>query len=118
MPHRFTQRRYKSIILPLLAFSLSACASVKLPKIDLPDFRSEAENLGEFPDISEAPALPAEIRTKEAWDSTASDIIRKRDTFNAPVAPAGPKTDAEILDEIDRLTDKVNAYKADDPPVL
>ena len=103
----------------ILAMTLSACASVKLPKIDLiklPDFRKESENLGEFPELADAPASPDEVRSDENWDQTVRAIISARDNFNAPVEPARAKTEAEIDSEIDRLTNAVNAYRADDPP--
>lgn len=113
------QRQKLIIIAALTAMSLSACASVKIPKLDLgklPGFNSSDEDLGEFPKLADAPALPEEVRSAKNWDKTANDIIKKRDNFNAPAEPNRPKTAQQIEREIDRLTDAVNAYRADDPP--
>jgi len=110
----------KHIALPaILAVTLSACASVKLPKLDLvklPDFRKESENLGEFPELANAPELPEGVRTAEQWDETINDIIKSRDGFNTPAEHDRAITAAEVDSEINRLTNAVNAYRADDPP--
>ena len=117
---RLLRRRQKLVLMTALtAFSLSACASVKLPKLDLiklPDFKAETENLGDFPNLNDAPALPEDVKTARQWDRTAREIIKIRDGFRAPIEPNRPKTAAEIDREVDRLTDAVNEYRADDPP--
>lgn len=113
--------RHKRLVLLacLIAAGLSACASVKIPKLDLiklPDFRAESEELGEYPAVEDAPTLPTEVRTDRQWDRVAKDIIRVRDSFNAPQEPERVTAASDIEREIDRLTDVVNEYRADDPP--
>lgn len=103
----------------LMSMSLSACASVKIPNLDLmklPDFRAESEKLGEYPAVENAPGLPSEIRTDRQWDRDAKAIIRIRDNFEAPREPDRVTSASDIEREINRLTDVVNEYRADDPP--
>lgn len=113
--HRFQG----AIVGAFMALGLTACASVKIPKLDLmklPDFRAESEKLGQYPAVEDAPGLPDEVRSDRDWDRVASDIIKIRDNFDSPVEPDRPKNEAEIDREINRLTDAVNEYRADDPP--
>ena len=119
MPRHLRQRQTLILMTALAAFSLSACANVKIPKLDLiklPDFKAESEKLGEFPELADAPDLPEEVRNARQWDKTARDIIKIRDNFRAPIEPDRPKTAKEINREVNRLTREVNEYRADDPP--
>ncbi|MEP6341923.1 MAG: hypothetical protein ABJ275_01295 [Maricaulaceae bacterium] len=103
----------------VVLLSINACASIKLPSLDLiklPEFRQDAENLGDYPNVEEAPALPKEVGSDSLWDSRADKIIKTRDLFNAPTEPDRPVTDDQINQEIDRLTASVNEYRKDDPP--
>ncbi len=97
---------------------LSACSSVSLPNVDflkLPEFQEEAKNVKDYPNISEAPALPTDLRSASAWDTAANDLISARDGFAIPEDAQPAKTEAEILNEFKELREKVNAYKKDDP---
>ena len=119
MPRLLRHRQTLIFITAITAFSLSACASVKIPKLDLiklPDFKAESEKLGEFPELANAPGLPEEVRSARQWDNTARNIIKIRDNFKAPIEPDRPKTTKEINREVNRLTREVNEYRADDPP--
>lgn len=98
---------------------LNACASIKLPSLDLmrlPEFKEDTENLGGYPKVEDAPALPKRVGSNRLWDDRAKQIIATRDGFKAPVEPDRPKTEDQIYQEIDRLTDSVNEYRKDDPP--
>ena len=99
--------------------SVSACASIKLPSLDLlklPEFKEAAENLDGYPSVEDAPALPEDVGSDKLWDNRANKIIEIRDGFNAPEEPDRPITEDDINREIDRLTDAVNEYRKDDPP--
>jgi len=97
---------------------LSGCASMKIPEFDfinLPDFKDDAENVGEYLAVADAPTAPTDIRSDAAWDRSANDLIAKRDGFVIPDSGEPPMTDAQILAEMKRLAAKVEAYKLDDP---
>ena len=103
----------------IVLLSVNACASIKLPSLDLiklPEFRQDAENLGDYPNVEDAPALPKEVGSDKLWDNRAKKIIQARDQFNAPIEPDRPVTDDQINQEIDRLRASVNEYRKDDPP--
>jgi len=111
-------RRILAATTALLTLSLVGCSSVKLPKLDLlklPEFKEESENIGDYPNVVDAPGLPADVRSAGDWDRTAKDIIKARDSVTPPTEPDRAKTPDEITREIDRLTQQVNEYRADDP---
>ncbi len=98
----------------------SACASIKMPNMDFikfPDFRKEfkkdAENIGDFPKVENAPQKPDDIRSDAEWDRAAKDIMNIGDDFT--ISDAGGMSSAEIEKEMQRLGKKVEEYKLDDP---
>ncbi len=106
------------IIAMALAGLLSACASIKIPDIDfikLPEFQSDAENVGAYPDVADAPAFPENVKNDASWDEVAKRIIIKRDAFVTPPDEEAPKTAAQIEQERQQLIAKINEYKLDDP---
>ena len=108
-------RRIASVV--ILAVVLSGCASMKLPEMDFikfPEFREEAENIPDYPNVVDAAEKPTNLRSAEKWDDVAQTIIEKRDGFSDPDL-VDPKTDAEIMREMQALGNKVDAYKEDDP---
>lgn len=111
----FSLRRITSII--TFAALLSSCASMKLPEMDFikfPEFKTEAENIPDYPSVVDAAEKPTDIRSAEKWDQAAETIIEKRDGFIAPSLD-DPKSDAEIINEMQELKDDADAYKKDDP---
>lgn len=99
-------------------FVLGACTSMKVPDLDfikLPEFREEAENIGGYPKVEDAPETPVAVKTDAEWDQAAKNIIARRDGFVSIGVGDTPKTDAEIEKEIDDLVAKVEEYKLDDP---
>ena len=95
----------------------SACSTVKIPELaSLPGFKESAESVGDYPNVSEAPAEPSDIRSDDQWDAAAAKIIDSRKSFNAPVdASDGFKSEAQIIREMETLEAKVKEYKLDDP---
>ena len=112
-------RRLRLLILTGASMSLlGGCASIKIPDFDfinLPDFKDDAENVGEYLAVADAPGAPTDIRSGAAWDRSAKELIAKRDGFAVPVSGEPPMTDAQIFAEMKRLAAKVSAYKLDDP---
>lgn len=98
---------------------LSGCATVKMPNIDLPglpEFKEAAQKLIEgFPEVSEAPARPEDIRSAKEWDDAASALMVERGGFVVPELGDTPATESEVSDEVARLKAQVRAYKLDDP---
>ena len=107
----------RTIGIVALAALLSSCASMKLPDMDFikfPEFRKEAENIPDYPKVADAPEKPTGLRSAGQWDKAANNILAKQDSFPDPDL-ADPKTDAEIVRELQRLRDEADAYKKDDP---
>jgi len=112
------RRVFKACLITAL---LSACNTVKLPKLDLlksPEFREEAENIGDYPSVNDTPLAPTDLRSKAEWDVAAKAIIEVRENFDAPPEYIAPKTADEIEHEVDTLNDTVKSYKKDDPADL
>ncbi len=100
-----------------IATVLSSCASIKMPDMDFikfPEFKSEAENIPDYPKVEDAPQKPKGLRSAEKWDQAAQDIMAKKDSFSDPDL-VDPKSDAEIVREMQRLRAEADAYKKDDP---
>ena len=98
------------------ALSLSACSSMGVPDV-LPEFRDAASGSEsfEYPNPAEAPAEPQDLRSAEEWDSAATDILAKQESFEIPDDTAEPLTDAQIKRQFNALKSKVKEYKLDDP---
>jgi len=108
---------YRTISVLALAALLSSCASMKLPDMDFikfPEFKEEAQNIPDYPKVLDAPQKPEGLRSAENWDKAAKNILAKRDGFTDPDL-VDAKTDAEIVREMQRLREKADAYKKDDP---
>lgn len=100
------------------SFGLNACASVKLPKLDLlklPEFKEESENIGAYPNVQDAPSLPSDVRNAREWDKTANEILKARDNINTPTPIEPVQTPEQIQQDIETLKDRVNEYRVDDP---
>jgi len=110
-----TLRRITSIA--TLSVLLSSCSTMKLPDMDFikfPEFKTEAENIPDYPNVADAAQKPKDLRSDEQWDQAAKKIIQKRDSFADPELDQ-PKSDAEIMREMQNLGNEVDAYKKDDP---
>lgn len=101
-----------------MCLGMVGCASVKIPNIDFikfPEFKQEAQNIGGYPDVADAPQRPTQLRSNQEWDAAAKTIIHERDSFTTPPVYDSYASDEEILSKIEDLSSKVDAYKADDP---
>ena len=119
MARKYVMTLLKAVSGAVIMLGLSACASIKLPKLDvlkLPEFKEESENIGDFPDVEEVPNFPNEVKSSQAWDDQANEILSIRDNFITPAEAERPKTEDQIYQEIDRLTESVKEYRKDDPP--
>ena len=106
--------------LGLAAASLSACSTVSMPNLDFlktSEFAEDAENIGDYPSVSDTPTAPTDVRSAALWDMEAKKLLKERDDFNSGlqgvVEPA--KSEAELARELSALRAKARAYKADDP---
>ncbi len=107
----------KQFLLITAALSLSACSTVKMPNLDLSklaDFRDQKIK-GDYPDVSEAPEAPTDVRSDAEWDEAAAQMVAKKNTFEVPGGDAQAMSDREFDAKLRELTEKVHAYKADDP---
>jgi len=100
-----------------LAGVLTSCASMEIPNFDFikfPEFKQDAENIGDFPKVEDAPLAPINVRSDKQWDAAAEKIIAERDGLVTPSGEAA-KTTAEIERGMEKLRAEVDAYKTDDP---
>lgn len=100
--------------------AVSACTTVKSKIADfdfikLPEFREEAENIGDYPAVINAPKAPTDIRSDAAWDDSVRTLIAKGNGFTVPTDVEIPLSEEEIQRKINELNQKVEAYKLDDP---
>jgi len=115
-----TSSKLASFALVLAAASLSACSTVSMPNLDFlkaSEFQEEAENIGDYPQISDTPTAPTDVRGAALWDAEAKKLLKERDAFKASQANLQEpvRSEAEIEREAAALRDKARAYKADDP---
>lgn len=105
----------KKLLLVGAALSLTACSTVKMPNLSgLTDFRNEKIR-GDYPDVSEAPEEPVDVRSAAEWDQAAVALKnekRKADITDETIEPTSP---AEFNRKFEQLKQEVRAYKADDP---
>ncbi len=98
---------------------LSACSTIKMPNIDVPgvpEFKEAAAKLVDgYPEVSQAPVRPEDLRSAKEWDSAARTLMSERRGFVVPEKGNMPETEAEIDREIDALKAEVRSYKLDDP---
>lgn len=102
----------------LLAFG--GCSTVKnriadIDFIKLPEFREDAENIGNYPAMADVPQAPGDVRSDAAWDDSVRALMAKRDGFNVPTDSAPMLSEIEFNRKIKELSDKVEEYKRDDP---
>jgi len=103
-----------------MAALLSACQTVKLPKIEnfvkSPEFSEDALKVGtDYPDIDDAPLLPSDVRSAREWDKDVRALQALRDGSGRIAAESGP-SEAQAQSEFRALKAKAQAYKKDDPP--
>lgn len=102
----------------LTTLFVSGCTSLKGPDMDFikfPEFKEEAENIGGYPSVEDAPLTPTDVRSDAQWDKDAKKIMAKRDGFG-PIPEGEPmETDAKFNRKVDELESKVEEYKLDDP---
>ena len=115
-----TYSKLATFSLVIAATSLSACSTVKLPNLDIfkaSAFEEDAKNIGDFPDVSDTPSAPTDVRSAALWDIEANKLLRERDAFNQGRVDAvePTKSETELARELDILRAKARAYKADDP---
>ena len=101
------------------AVCLSACSTVKLPDFDMPGlakFKEASAKLVEgYPEVSEAPVRPEDLRSSAKWDSAAKALMSQRDGFNVPDTSGLPETSEAFDREVEALKAEVRSYKLDDP---
>lgn len=105
-------------IVALTAIMLSACSTVKMPNIDvpgIPEFKEAAAKLIDgFPEVSEAPVRPEDLRSAADWDKAAKSLMAERGAFDA--LEQGEVSDTQaVVSEIESLKAQVRSYKLDDP---
>ena len=105
--------------LAIVTALLTACSTVKIPNIDvpgIPEFREAAAKLVDgYPEVSQAPARPKDLRSPKAWDEAARTLMSERNGFFVPEKGNMPEAPAAIEADIEALKAQVRSYKLDDP---
>ncbi len=83
--------------------------------VKFPEFKEEAENIGDYPRLEDTPDQPVLTKTDGEWDRAARGVQAEAEEFSVPSEGDLPKTDAEIEKALQDNRDKVEAYKLDDP---
>lgn len=112
------EKVFRIAVIASLPLILGACSTVSLPNVDflkLPEFKEDAQNVKDYPNVADAPETPTDTRSDAAWDGAANKLIKARNEFQAPDNPRGQKTETEIKREFEALRAKVHDYKKDDP---
>ena len=103
----------------IAAAILSACSTIKMPNIDVPgvpEFKAAAAKLVDgYPEVSQAPVRPDDLRSAKEWDTAARTLLSERNGFVVPEKGNMPETKAEVDREIEALKAEVRSYKLDDP---
>jgi hypothetical protein len=111
-------RVQKLIFLGVGFFALSGCTSLKATNFDFikfPEFKEEAENIGDYLSMSDVPPVPKITKNDKQWDQAAMSVQNKADELNVPDANQPNMTDAEIERKMKEYRETVEAYKLDDP---
>lgn len=107
------------LLASLCASMLSACTTVKLPDFNMPslsEFKESAAKLVEgYPEVSEAPVRPTDLRSSEDWDQAADALLDQRAGFVVPDREFMPETPEAVASEVEALKAQVRSYKLDDP---
>lgn len=101
-----------------ILMALSACSTVSMPNLDvlkIKDFEEETANIGDYPNVADAPTRPTDVRSDKAWDDAAKRMMTIRDNMVVPSDGTAQRSEAEINAEVARLKAKAEAYKLDDP---
>lgn len=106
--------------LTLIGLSLSACQTVKMPKLDFlrsSEFQEDSQNISNsYPAVSEVPSTPKEIRSAAQWDKDVRELMALEDKLNIPDNTDAALSDAEVDARMQELRQRVRAYQADDHP--
>ncbi len=108
------------LLVPCLCIGLIGCVNIKdsiskVGQVTIPEFREDAQHIGDYPDVAKSPQRPNDIRSDAAWDKDAKKLLAKRDGFASPVKNETIQVESEITRKIRKLGDKVDEYKLDDP---
>ncbi|WP_416877923.1 hypothetical protein [Litorimonas sp.] len=119
MPPSFfhTLKIYSSILIGIVG--LTACSSIKAPKIDLMGgsaFDEDIQNIdSSIPSVNEAPDVPTDVRSDADWDMSATSLMEVRDGFSVPEKVYEQPSEEELKENFQELKNQAQAYKADDP---
>ena len=107
------------VMLTCAAAVLSACSTVKLPDFNMPgleQFKDASAKLVEgYPEVSQAPSRPDDLRSSAEWDDAAKSLMVRRATFVVPEKGDRSETPEAIEQDIEALKAQVRSYKLDDP---
>lgn len=106
------------IAISAAAALLSACVSI--PEFDdtvetPAEFQSEIAGLDGYPDTTQTPVRPTNMRSDASWDAAARALLARSNAFDGVDEGSIVATDAELIAARQQLLTLVNAYKLDDP---
>ena len=108
----------KLVLIGVGICALNGCTSLKVANFDFikfPEFKEEAENIGDYLKVSDAPPVPKITKSDQQWDQVATDLQKQADELDVPTTNHPNMTDAQIEQKIQEYRELVEAYKLDDP---
>lgn len=101
------------------SLTLGACSTITVPNIEFmgdSEFTEQARNIDPtIPSAADIPAMPDDVRSFEAWDESAQDMLDLKNRLKFAV-PTGDALSPEAIEQsFETLKQQAQAYKADDP---
>ena len=78
--------KFGSVLLCLMLL-LSGCRTLQVPDFDsikFPKFREEAEHIGDYPEVGEAPLTPDDLKSDREWDKAANRMLKTHASLETP----------------------------------
>lgn len=108
-----------SILILGTSLTLGACSTITVPKIEFmgdSEFSEEVRHIDPtIPSAANIPARPANVRSSEAWDASAQDLLDLKVSLKLAVPADGAVNPQAIEQSFETLKQQAQAYKADDP---
>jgi len=102
-----------------LTLLLGGCSTITIPSIEFmgdSEFQEEARNIDPtIPSASDVPSIPTDVRSGDAWDSSAQDMLNLKVELDATAPTQEPTNPDNLESSFQTLKQRAQAYKADDP---
>lgn len=108
-----------SIAITGLTLFLSGCSTITVPSIEFmgdSEFQEEARSIDPtIPSASDVPAVPTDVRSAQAWDDSAKDMLILKNEVELSTSDDVLQKPENLEQSFQALKERAQAYKADDP---